>query len=188
MSNQKGFAALESLLIIVVVAIIGFTGWYALHAKKATDKSLTTASSSTPTSVPFVNVIQADNSVTQETPEHAAKTSDQAAILTALHNKCTGSDNYVTINSAVFDGTTNFKQDGTHAVINASACSSIVKTIDDLEGSGANNFLHKTSSGSWTIDFAGQMGASCSEVDGLGYPATIIDSCLDGTTTRAPKQ
>ncbi|HEX5448015.1 MAG TPA: hypothetical protein VFW90_02325 [Candidatus Saccharimonadales bacterium] len=36
-----GFAALEGLLILVIIAIIGGTGWYVWHSKNQTNKSLT---------------------------------------------------------------------------------------------------------------------------------------------------
>jgi hypothetical protein len=51
MKAQKGFAALESLLILVIIAIIGGIGWYAIHTKHQTDKILAQAdkiSQSTP--------------------------------------------------------------------------------------------------------------------------------------------
>ena len=50
-TKQKGFAVLESLLIIVIIAVIGGIGWYALHTKHQTDKILSQAdkiSQSTP--------------------------------------------------------------------------------------------------------------------------------------------
>jgi hypothetical protein len=51
--NQKGFAALEGLLILVIIAVIGGIGWYAVHTKHQTDKILSQAdkiSQSTPAS------------------------------------------------------------------------------------------------------------------------------------------
>jgi hypothetical protein len=44
--NQRGFSAVESLLVIVAVAIIGFVGWYVFHAKQTTDKNLGSSGSS----------------------------------------------------------------------------------------------------------------------------------------------
>ena len=46
--RQNGFAAIEALLIAVIIGIVGFTGWYVLNAKKNTDKSLSSNNSSTP--------------------------------------------------------------------------------------------------------------------------------------------
>jgi hypothetical protein len=38
--NQKGFAVLESLLILIIIATIDGIGWYAIHTKHQTDKIL----------------------------------------------------------------------------------------------------------------------------------------------------
>jgi hypothetical protein len=38
--QQSGFAVVESLLILVIVAIIGGTGWFVWHSKQQTDKTL----------------------------------------------------------------------------------------------------------------------------------------------------
>ncbi len=46
--KQNGFSAIEAVLILVIVAMIGFTGWYVWHAKQSADKTLTADSSSTP--------------------------------------------------------------------------------------------------------------------------------------------
>ncbi len=43
MKNSKGFSAIETLLIVVIVGIIGGTGWYVLHAKNNADKNLNEA-------------------------------------------------------------------------------------------------------------------------------------------------
>lgn len=41
--TQKGFALIEGLLIILILAIIGFGGYYVWHSQKQTDNSLTQA-------------------------------------------------------------------------------------------------------------------------------------------------
>jgi hypothetical protein len=48
LKNQGGFAALEAVLIVVIVGIIGFAGWFVLNAKDSTDKSLAGNNSTTP--------------------------------------------------------------------------------------------------------------------------------------------
>ena len=40
MAKQSGFAVIELLLSLVVLSIIGFTGYYVWHAQKNTDKTL----------------------------------------------------------------------------------------------------------------------------------------------------
>jgi type II secretory pathway pseudopilin PulG len=47
--NQKGFAVLETLLILVIIAMIAGTGWYTWHTKNQTDKILNEASNSAQT-------------------------------------------------------------------------------------------------------------------------------------------
>ncbi|MDL2363040.1 MAG: hypothetical protein QFB86_01500 [Patescibacteria group bacterium] len=46
-NNQSGFSAIEGLLILAVVAIIGGTGWYVYNANKSTSNTYTTSSRST---------------------------------------------------------------------------------------------------------------------------------------------
>lgn len=41
-----GFAPVETLLVLVIIAIIGFVAWFVVHAKHNTDKTLSTAGSS----------------------------------------------------------------------------------------------------------------------------------------------
>ncbi len=42
-SNQSGVGAIEALLILVIIVLLGGTGWYVWHSKKQTDKTLNTA-------------------------------------------------------------------------------------------------------------------------------------------------
>src|SRR5204862_168293 len=44
--NQSGFAAIEAVLILVIVGIIGGTGYFVWHAKQNADKSLDAANES----------------------------------------------------------------------------------------------------------------------------------------------
>lgn len=42
-TSQKGFATLEGLLILIIVGLIGFVGWYVYQSKNAADKSYSNA-------------------------------------------------------------------------------------------------------------------------------------------------
>jgi type II secretory pathway pseudopilin PulG len=44
MKNQKGFSALETLLVLVIIGLTGFVGWYVWNARNSADKSLDSAS------------------------------------------------------------------------------------------------------------------------------------------------
>lgn len=43
-TNQNGFAIIEALLIIIILSMLGGTGYYVWHSKQAADKTLNTAS------------------------------------------------------------------------------------------------------------------------------------------------
>lgn len=49
MAKQSGFAVVETLLVVVLLGIIGFTGWYVWHTKQLTDSTLKTGLSSSVT-------------------------------------------------------------------------------------------------------------------------------------------
>lgn len=42
--NEKGFSAVEGLLIVVIVGLVGFIGWYVWHSKNNADKNFNNAS------------------------------------------------------------------------------------------------------------------------------------------------
>lgn len=46
MKNQKGFSAVEGLLILIIIGILGFVGWYVWSAKDKTSKSFDEVASS----------------------------------------------------------------------------------------------------------------------------------------------
>jgi hypothetical protein len=207
--NENGFSAVAVALVAMVLVVIGASGYVVYKKQDKTTNSqtpvTTTKSSSvkskttvpmqsqTASSYSYVNVVEADHSVIQVTPDKIAKTKDEANILTALHNgfSCTGSSNYITVGYNVFDGNDlNFKQNGNYAEINASVCSPTATTFSGLNNNDpAERYLHKSNTGTWVYD-ASTIGlpVDCTQVDGLGYPSNMISRCYDGSTTRAPKQ
>lgn len=46
--HNNGFSIVETLLVLVVVGILGFTGWYVYHSKQVSDKTLSSDTSVTP--------------------------------------------------------------------------------------------------------------------------------------------
>jgi hypothetical protein len=53
--NQKGFGAVEGLLILVIVGLIGFVGWYVWHSKNNANKALTNAGVSSSATITKTN-------------------------------------------------------------------------------------------------------------------------------------
>jgi hypothetical protein len=203
--NQKGFASIHIVMILIIVAIIAGIGWYVFSSNRSKDGSLNNAAniqksasnatkkSDTPqTGIKVVNVINADESVSNLSISEVAKTKDQNEILEALHTRCKDS-NYknITVNYQVFSpgGVGLYKQEGKYAFINARSCDKTISKVDELSGSGSAIFLHKDIGGKWLIDSTAQMEVECSNVDGKGYPASIITKCMDSTTSteRSPK-
>ncbi len=45
--DSSGFSPVEAILVLVIVGLIGYVGWYVAHAKHAADKTLNTAASTT---------------------------------------------------------------------------------------------------------------------------------------------
>ena len=200
-NSQAGNGILIVLLVVMLVAAIAAAGWLVYkkqNDKKDADGYTSSNSSETPTDTDkktgsslsttsptaYVNVIQDDDSVTQKKPEEVAKTADQLAILKVLHATCTNKYTYLTVNRVVFDGAPNYIQDGNYAKINIGVCDDLIK---EPVGGSAAHYLHKNSAGTWVLDLGTQMLADCKKVDGLGYPKSVIETCLDGETERAPK-
>ena len=47
-NSNPGFSIVEGLLILVVVGILGFTGWYVYHVKQMSDKNYSANNSTVP--------------------------------------------------------------------------------------------------------------------------------------------
>ncbi|MBX4201449.1 hypothetical protein KW803_00935 [Candidatus Saccharibacteria bacterium] len=65
-NNQKGFGAVEGLLILVIVGIIGFVGWYVWNAKNDADNKLDAANNTS--QLTSVNKATSKQSTTESTP------------------------------------------------------------------------------------------------------------------------
>jgi type II secretory pathway pseudopilin PulG len=46
-NHPSGFALIETLLVVVILAMVGFIGWYVWHAKQDTDKTFSDTNKST---------------------------------------------------------------------------------------------------------------------------------------------
>jgi len=190
---QKGFAAQEGLLILIIIAIIGGTGWYVLHSKNSANsvyKAADKVSSEQPVTSydDFVSVAQKDGTDLWKTPKQAATTADQQAILTTIFkDKCDSTGN-VGISYLTFTNTELFKQDGNYAYIN-SGCTNRTHDPNKQDGGGAAYFLHKNKKGEWMVDGLTQSeGPSCKAIDNKGYPASIVPKCFDESgSLRSPK-
>jgi len=65
MKNQKGFSAVEALIILVIVGLLGFVGWHVYHSKNSVKLNNSTTKSANSTTAPATN--QAKSNPTSET-------------------------------------------------------------------------------------------------------------------------
>lgn len=55
-THQSGFAVVEALLVIIILGLLGFTGWFVWHSKQVANKTFTEASKSVQAATPLVIV------------------------------------------------------------------------------------------------------------------------------------
>jgi hypothetical protein len=205
--NQRGFSAIEGLLLIIAVVLITFTGYYIYHAQKNTSATLNSASqvaksspkTSSPTAAAVNPVVFHDSTGTAYEIALLAKTADQKGIAAALNKQCqanaqtngAGADNVVAVTGTkeLFTGTdpaNNFVMNGNFSKVNT-GCYDITKGGAQWDSGAANYYLEKQA-GQWTFVTASQMQPDCKDWDGTGVPSNIVSTCYDDTTTasRAP--
>ncbi len=50
--NRQGFAVVETLLVVIIIALIGFVGWYVYHAMKNTNNAYNSATKTSSSKTP----------------------------------------------------------------------------------------------------------------------------------------
>ncbi len=57
-NDHRGFSAVEAVLILVIVGILGFTGWFVWHAQQSADKTLNSADKTAQSTTPKVDSVK----------------------------------------------------------------------------------------------------------------------------------
>jgi predicted negative regulator of RcsB-dependent stress response len=66
--HEQGFSIVEALLILVIVGILGFVGWFVWHSQKATDKAYSSAANdSTQKTFPIKTYAECEKAVGSKT-------------------------------------------------------------------------------------------------------------------------
>ena len=161
--DSSGFAALQIIVLIVVLGAVGFIGWYVYNNRNKPVKTSTVTSTTTP------KTTTADE--------------DRAAIVTAIKAECVIAynqdenlkqynitDKMITVEISNDPEMKNYQVDGNYARV--SAFCNVPNIIQDELGSGKTYFLSKQADGSWSVDQSGQMSTPESEqiLKDLGYP------------------
>jgi hypothetical protein len=196
--NQKGFISIETFLIIVVLVLVGGTGYFVYHATKKTSDTFTAAAKAADDTMsgkstkPKPLYGSGENALYDLS--QLATTSDQKGVVKAMKANCdqifagllspVASDKVVVVGSqTTFTDSSIYASSGGFARLSAQ-CSSIPVQPED----GGGRFTFRKVGNSWQYLFGGQAGASCSDVDNLHVPPVIVDTCYDDNTnqTRAP--
>ena len=73
--KSDGFSAVEGVLILLIVGIIGFTGWYVMNSKKKADSSLNSATTTSQSAA------SGTSPLSSKTPLPASTTTKQATTI-----------------------------------------------------------------------------------------------------------
>jgi competence protein ComGC len=196
-SNHKGFALVEGLLILIIVLLVGFIGYYVYNSQKEADNTqieavsnVQTTKSKTAEAKPLIG---SGDSAIYDLSE-LATTSEQKQIVAAVKVKCVSdtqaTDKTVKTTDVVVLGPKDtFTEPQAYAVSGdyariAAACQT--KPVQQEDGT-AVFVLHKSSS-KWALLYSGQMIPNCSQVDGKNISSKIVADCYDEKTLqdRAP--
>lgn len=158
--TQKGFSAIEVLLFLILLSIIGFTGYYVYHANQKTND---TYSASTDSANGASKKSTAKNKATEESKLAVA---DAAGLQTYLIKTCSSADgaaiNAMFANDNPTVDSDNYKISGNYAIANVSC------TLDS--GTQLSTEFLKFSSNAWDLSVKGGTEVSCSFLTGQGYP------------------
>lgn len=202
--NQKGFAAIEAILIIVIISILGGTGYFVYHANKKTSDTYRSATQSSSSkkikdTKPKNAVAYQDSEISAYSMSLIAKTSTQKAIASTLDEQCQKMIESRGIKGHDAIAITGVKDlfTNTQKPLNFEHVSNFVKVntgcYDKTQGGapepgGANYFLRLKAS-KWIFVTASQGQTDCKLWDGTGVPTKLVEVCSDEVTgtDRAPK-
>jgi Tfp pilus assembly major pilin PilA len=193
--DNKGFGGIELLVVIAVVVILGLAGWLVY---KHDHKTNSTVSSSTSSNIKdFIMEPTTKTKMTDAGPQSVIQFVDPSQItsnpayikiLTDLHNGCKNpSESYIFAVSGTFNSANGTIIDGNYAELNfVGLC--LAKSNTTRPDESQAYYIYKNASGIWVENQnVGDGPPSCSSVDGLGFPTSIIPTCFEpGGTDRPP--
>jgi len=173
--TQSGFALIEGLLIILILAVIGFGGYYVWNSQKQADKNNAEA----------VKVSQSAPTIAKN-----EASSDKEMIASVIAYKCHQMSSSITAAKVKTVLLNNYNSSDSSLRISgnyASAPGTCAEAIGQAAGGFAD--LLKKNDGQWNIVFQGQSEPDCSSFDNQGWPSEIVNQCYDSVTQtdRAPK-
>lgn len=173
--TQKGFTLVETLLVVLILAVVGFGGYYVWNNQTKKDNSASTG----------LNTSQSKPATKQP-----SLTSDTELIASVIANKCHEMDSSITASKVKAVLLNNYTSSDSSLLISgnyASAPGTCAEASDQAAGGFAD--LLKKNDGKWSIVYQGQSEPDCNDFDNQGWPTEIISQCYDSATQtdRAPK-
>ena len=145
-NNQKGFGAVEGLLVLILVSILGFTGYYVYHTQNNANSSYNSASDTS-----------------QKANQTSSGSTNTTAIKEAVKNDCESTSG----NSATDIKIT--KQEGDYAAATV-ACG------NSTAGSPTNRDYLSKSNGKWNVVLKGGGAPTTSDdLAPYGFPADFLN-------------
>ncbi len=155
--NQKGFGLIEGLLILIVILLVGFIGYYVYNAQQTSNEDQEIAAKSTITTK-------------DKSAKVASSGSDETALKAFLLETCSSADSSAI--NAVFknQATQNVETDsmyleGKYAVVNVKCTLS--------NGTELSTLFLKNSSDNWELLVKEPVGISCEFLTGAGFPDAL---------------
>ncbi len=185
-SNQRGSGVVAFLLVLVIVGVIGFTGWYVWHSKQATDSTVqqtNAAAQSTAADAKKAETGMKDASVVELRKYSTSPAELQAAILNYTKSAapdCVMDGKIVDADKKVYDQDVQYS--GSGSAITGIGC----------DGSSATLFVKRTA-GQWEMVEKTQLGFSCDTLKTNKVPAKLLTlqggdaQCSDGSGLTAYK-
>lgn len=215
-NKQLGFAAIETLVALIFLAVIGFAAYTVWHGRQTTKASASSANHMVPDNTPATAakaalLYQGQGYATYQMSK-LATTTDQKAIAAILDQQCQARAGAQAENSSIVAATGaadlfinggkvrnssgvgyNFQRSGDLAVVNT-ACYD--KTLGGEQDGAANAFLYHGTAG-WHFLAMTQDALDCTAdgIDGKGIHTTmkicaVVGTAKDGSQTissRVPK-
>lgn len=104
--DQRGFSAIETALVVVIVALIGFVGWYVYHSKQKSDDALNAAASTSQNASPAFKKSTKAAGSTSTTSSSASTSSLQTDLNSATSSSNAGSQDLSNTNNSLNDQST----------------------------------------------------------------------------------
>ena len=190
--NQKGFAPLELMLLMVIAIVVCVTGYYVWHSTESSSKLLSSSqdSSSATGQTPTVFNFTGGKSYNFT---YIAKTPAQQAVALGLQNFCRrGADptNAATTYAISEDFLAFQNKANSVDVVLSNYAKLNVQCYDTKhpeKGHDGTVMVLKKQNKTWNVLLTSQSTPNCDRVDHLGIPPEIVSLCADSaTTTRAP--